>query len=293
MLKLKSLLRKRGGAPEEAGAAEPPSAPAFAPGEVRFLKVFGERNTGTNWCEQNLEANTAVEIVTNRELQRRDAVREGMREQAGGGKLGKLQRAARRQRVIDDIYAAAGRDSFDWKHCAVVEERLRDHPHYASTAFVCMTKHPVWFVSSLHRRPYAALGEVPDDLAAFVARPWQTVGRENLDGAELSSPVELWNRKVRSYFEFVARNPRAIIVKYEDLLADPDLIYRRLSEELGVPLRRRQKMVGSNKRDELTFEEYREKYSDANMRRVIPEGVREAVERRADPELVARLGYRF
>ena len=259
---------------------------------VRYVKVFGERNCGTNWCTKNLAANTRAIVVSNKDMKdlRREAVSERMRESDGAED--KRTRAAIRHKAVDDVYATSGLETFGWKHCNLVEDELRRHPNYDRTAFVCMVKHPVWFLSSLFYRPHAPILGVPASLEEFVDYPWQTYGRENLGGVMLDSPIDLWNIKVRSYCDFVANNERAIIVRYEDMLADPAAFFSRVGA-LGVPMRRRQELVDSNKRGELTLDRYRTKYSDENMRTSIPLAVREAVQQRADSDLVERLGYRF
>lgn len=259
---------------------------------VRYVKVFGERNCGTNWCVKNLSANSRAIVVSNKDMKatRRDAVRERLGE--SGDRDDKRKVAAIRHGAVDEIYATSGFETYGWKHCALDEEQLRRHQNYERTAFVCMVKHPVWFLSSLFVRPHAPILGVPGSLEEFVDYPWQTYGRENLGGVMLDSPIDLWNIKVRSYFDFSANNERVMIVRYEDMLADPAAFFARVGA-LGVPMRRRQEIVGSDKRGELSLEEYRDKYSDENMRASVPLAVREAVEKRADAELVERLGYKF
>ena len=68
------------------------------------------------------------------------------------------------------------------------------------------------------RRPFHAFCNRAESAAEFLATPWMTRARDELDQLLLSGPGVLWRLKVHSYLDQAARRPNVTVLRHEDLL---------------------------------------------------------------------------
>jgi hypothetical protein len=130
-----------------------------------------------------------------------------------GGKLNAMSEAQK-----DQAYAATADSFWGWKHaCAPTRVYVGLHADASrSIVFVVTSKNPYSWLLSMWRHPYHYLGAKPATFNAFLRRPWGVVGRENFEGCggdpqrharhqqHFASPVDLWNRKLRSWAQLAA-----------------------------------------------------------------------------------------
>lgn len=110
--------------------------------------------------------------------------------------------------------------------------------------FVVTAKNPYSWLLSMWRHPYHYVGDRPATFEKFLRRPWAVVGRERFDacGGEeqrhshhqrhFKGPVDMWNRKMRSFAELAA--PHLAKVRYEDLVADPAAVVGFIKSRFGL-----------------------------------------------------------
>lgn len=86
--------------------------------------------------------------------------------------------------------------------------------------------------------------------------------------APLESPLILWREKVRSYLKYAAAYPNIHVIKYEDLLLNPQEAFARISRFL-VPSRPVPQLPQGRMRDfvstEMAVGGYREKARETSL----------------------------
>lgn len=240
------------------------------------LKVYGERNTGTNYLGQLLKLNIEVK-------QLRGVVPRW---------LHLLQVALPGHEWLRDLYfEAAFGHTLGWKHgCARTAAELRHVPLVQrSVAFVTLTKNPYAWLLSLHRRPYHSRGEIPG-LVKFARSPWRTVRRDGCSG-DLANPIELWNRKNATYLGL--RELGGLNLRSEDVLEDPAAALDRLADHFRLPRRSNQFLncQPSTKDPTRDFAFYRDYYLNERWRDELPREVVDAVNESLDLRLMQHFGY--
>ena len=198
--------------------------------DYKFVKVFGERNTGTRALIRMLAAQKCVRMQAIGERGAlnlpQNADLRAVIEETYKGKWRKIYRDALR-----DNEQAVACPTKAWKHTlpvwdpAFVEKR-------AHVAF-CV-RNPYSWALSLARRPYHQRGPRTSRVLDFVTQPWLTVSRDNMD-AVLRSPMELWNGKVAAYGAFMrqAEVPTRLI-RFENFVADPEAEVRQVLLDFAI-----------------------------------------------------------
>ena len=233
------------------------------------FKLYGERNSGTNYVARLLEWNLAATQLPGVVPDRTLAI---------------LRRLPRREWQRDLWWAAAYRRNLGWKHgipptCAVERAHV-----------VTITKNPYAWALSLHRRPHHPTHPQGLDLETFLATPWRTVGRDGLGRITLPSPVELWNAKNRAY---VALGEGAMNVSYEDVLRDPRSVVDRVADRFGIAKAPEyfRNPIEPTKDPGRGFAFCRDYYLNERWRRALPSRAVRAINRELDVELARRFGY--
>jgi len=182
------------------------------------IKIYGERNTGTNYLTELIDLNFQVQQL------------QGVIPKW----LSKIQQLIRGKEFARDAYfAMTYHQNLGWKHSQVkpVEDICKYAKYFRDLSFVTLTKNPYSWLLSMYRRPYHRYFSKKPDLETFLATPWKSVGRENISGV-ISSPVELWNIKNASYIQIAKKLP-VLTLKFEDLLDDPEQMLKLISESFS------------------------------------------------------------
>jgi len=105
-----------------------------------------------------------------------------------------------------------------WKHCAP----QIDHSYAETeTCVLFLVRDPYSWIVSLTRRPYNCRTPKIDKIDEFIERPWLTMRRDNI-APVLSSPIGLWNEKLRAYRAFSRAAPvPSTLLKFEDFVQAP------------------------------------------------------------------------
>ena len=244
-----------------------------------LVKIYGERNTGTNYVSALIALNLAV-----RELP--GVIPAGIRRIH--------QMLPGREWVRDLYFACTRRHNLGWKHgLATTPKRLarEDRHRRQSLAFVTVTKNPYAWLLSLHRRPYHPTHPGALDFETFLATPWRTVGRDNMHRVTLKSPVELWNTKNRSYLELAPANTLNTI--YETTIRDPQAFIDDVVDRFGI-----RRSTASFRNHEVSTKDrtkdfgfYRDYYLNERWKDELTDAAISAINRRLDKDLVSRFGY--
>lgn len=211
-------------------AHEPDQSQPPAPDTITQFKLYGERNTGTRYLQQLLNGNLAIHHVRLK---------------------GKLEGLSELQK--DVVYSRHWRAFLGWKHmCAPSADQLRGHEAFTrKTLFVVTAKNPYSWLVSLWKHPYHYGSPKPTSFTLFMQRPFPVLGRENFEGCggqpqrhqhsprHFRNPMDMWNRKMKAFYNLATVVPHCIRVKYEWLVADPEeivqQIHRRFNVAVAVP----------------------------------------------------------
>ena len=210
------------------------------------LKVYGERNSGTNYLTQLLWHNFQVEILP------------GVVPALVMG----LQNMLPGQELVRDVYFALSfRANLVWKHSFVHVERLKRTLGASSdVGFVTITKNPYAWMLSLYKRPYHRHGKEKPDFETFLQTPWKTVGRENASKT-YPNPAALWNLKNESYMALKQEFP-TVNVSYEALLSHPGEGLTFIKDHFSLnPKHKEFKNLNQSTKDpQKTFMDYQDYY---------------------------------
>ncbi|MCY3837829.1 MAG: hypothetical protein OXH09_04130 [Gammaproteobacteria bacterium] len=243
------------------------------------IKIYGERNTGTNYVGALIALNLAVRQVPG-------VIPEGIRRIH--------QMLPGREWVRDLFFACTRWHNLGWKHgIATTPKRLAgDGQHRRrSLAFVTITKNPYAWLLSLHRRPYHPTHPGALDFEAFLVTPWRTVGRDNMRRVTLGSPVELWNAKNRSYLELAPAH--TLNTTYETTIRDPQAFVDDLVDKFAV-----RRVTASFRNHEVSTKDrskdfgfYRDYYLNERWKDELTDTAIAAINQRLDHDVACRFGY--
>lgn len=249
------------------------------PSTSRKVKLYGERNTGTNYLEKLIRRNLDLELLSGVEP----------------GWVMFLHRCYRRHELIRDLYFNLFfRSHLAWKHSFADPDRLEQVGcRKREVLFVTTTKNPYSWLLSLHRKPY--LQHMPEnpDFLAFLRRPWHAVGRDG-DLRLYRSPVDLWNRKNASYARLAEALP-TVQVRYEDLVCDPAEVVASIRRVSGCtdPGDTFENVTTSTKDNRKDYDFYRDYYLNDRWRDSLSMESIEEINSRLDPSVAGHYGYEF
>jgi hypothetical protein len=246
---------------------------------MRLVKIFGERNTGTNVLDILIQRNSrsCVLPATEYHIDRAAATQ--------AWNLPPMER----EEAIDPVYDGVS-ELLAWKHCAT---DFADARAFKGALVLFTVRHPIsWFVA-LFRRPYHLLGPHPSMLAEFLEFEWRTVRRERLGCAALH-PIQLYNRKIASYLAFSERLAEAAVphrfVRQEDLALSQFRTFKAIRPDLLKPRILFLPVVRSSKIGGKSLLAYRRYYA-AQSWKVEIAGIEDVVNEQVDWKPLARFGY--
>ena len=229
-----------------------------------FVKVYGERNTGTHFLSKLLKINTGLVELRARKITEKKSELQNILSSFSSIEQSPVMRRLLKERLIDAQRERQFEENFGWKHAAVDIRRVETNPQFDQTLFICLIRNPWRFISALHRRPYNYLPEVADSLKDFIVSPLIANSRDGLKNVFQPNPVELWNQKVASYLEFAGQYPQNVrILYYESLLMDVEGFLKslknccRVKRKAKIPSRSTKRSLTTSKRDSKTFQDYK------------------------------------
>jgi len=259
------------------------------------LKIYGERNSGTNFLTRLIRNNFRCELIPGTLAEARPGYREIIEQELEARISDAGKRLLARQIRLDNFFRGNLWGTLGWKHCVPPTELICSHPDRDRILFVTINKNPYAWLLSLFRRPYenTALDRIKD-LSSFINEPWLTGNREN-SPAYLESPVELWNLKTEGY-QRLANVAVTVNVRYEDLLDSPMKILQIFENHLERRSNKFELTEESTKSDDVghkDFDYYRDYYLNEHWRKDLENEHIMAINRFLEPVLVENSGYKI
>ncbi|MBN1998449.1 hypothetical protein JW935_12900 [candidate division KSB1 bacterium] len=235
------------------------------------LKIFGERNTGTNYLHKLVELNLSVFVLSGT-VPRRLCFTESMR----------------------DMYIRLTRhNNLGWKHGMPLSHTLLEKYGRRITrgklVFLTLTKNPYSWLLSLYKRPYNSRKKY-GSLQDFIRKPWLPVKRDNYPGVFIN-PVDMWNKKNSAYLNLKKYFPCANL-RYEDLLKHPSQAIRRVAEEFQLPMQEFRNVTESTKENHKNFSYYRDYYLTEKWREKLDRRSINLINQYLDNRLMQLFDYR-
>lgn len=254
------------------------------------LKIYGERNTGTNYLEQLVRDHLDCRVHPGNLPRRMEQVTTVLSRWTGHHPL--LQRPIEANRNF--WFRRLHHHTLGWKHAEVPVLPPGVDTYPVGTRFVALVKNPYPWLLSLWRRPYQGRHHsfwAPVTFDEFLRSPWPAIGRENSEGL-FPNPMAIWVTKVASYQRLHDHGPTAE-VRYEDLLADPEAELRRIGRDLSLAptFDRLRNVDRSTKKDGKSFDDYRHYYLGERWRAELTADQITFINEHLDADLVTRWGY--
>jgi len=259
--------------------------------KLNYIKVFGERNTGTRVLLRMLEQQAHVLTYPVDAIDGPDIFHspkyDPLREQIAKSFDGPWHRLYRD--VIRDMETIGNCPTRGWKHAAAV---WNEAYNVQQAHVVFCVRNPYSWLLSLMKHSYHIVGPRPATVEEFVVRPWLTLEREEMERLVIS-PMELWNIKLRSYESFSAQAVQIPpqVIRLEDFVADAEGVVRGVLDGFGIPVSRMQKLAVSTKKDARTAAEISAYYAREGWRENLTSGVVETLNSQIDWEIAARHEY--
>jgi len=238
-----------------------------------LVKIYGERNTGTNYLAQLMQKNMDIQLLRGE----------------AHPMVQKISPWLEWPRNAYFAYTFA--DNLGWKHAvAVTKQQLYDYALVDRLSFITLTKNPYSWLLSIYHRPYH-FRKHKGDLIEFINKPWPVLGRENFSGS-FETPMAMWNIKNQSYCALRNYAP-AINLRYEDLLANPEAMMWKIAELLSIKLDQGNftNIDESTKGDQRDFDDYQDYYLNERWREKLSAREISQINKSLDFELAAYFRY--
>jgi hypothetical protein len=244
------------------------------------IKIYGERNCGTNYLQNLIQRNLDTHLlpgVAPRRVRRLVP-----------------NHPALHERLIDAWFGITFRRNLGWKHMLApdIVTLQRTIVSTNRTLFIFLSKNPYAWLLSLHRHPYHFRGPT-GNFNVFIRSEWPTVGRENHPNP-FPNLVVMWNRKNRSYLQLAHDLPHSLILRYEDMVTDPESVINTIAEELEISLKNNTFInIQASVKDEKDkdFAWYRTYYQEERWREQLDDDALRFINRNLDQDVLHTLGY--
>lgn len=240
------------------------------------IKVFGERNTNTNYFSKLISLNLNVEEVP------------GV---VPGWVRGAQAKVVGDEWLRDFYFALTYNQNLGWKHSQMAAATdLANHPLVlGGVGVVTFTKNPYSWLLSLYNRPYHG-PKLHDSFYSFLRSEWILTRRDRCSLNKLN-PMEIWNLKNGSYLS--ALQVGGLNLNSESLFVSGEEVVNKIASHFSF----------SKKQDVfINFEQstkergkdsryYRDYYLGEQWRGEIDERSFELINQYIDKSLVRHYGY--
>jgi hypothetical protein len=243
------------------------------------IKIYGERNTGTNYLSALIDLNLHVAQLPG----------------TAPVLIRQLQRLLPGSELLRDAYFYITESkNLGWKHALVKLPELCDQLESLSMplTFLTLTKNPYSWLLSLYKRPHSRQWRTRPPFEEFLNSTWKTVGRENAP-YNFRDPIDVWNHKNAAYIS-LKKHHRTINIKYENLLQDPESILKEISDTVSCNWKSTKflNIYHSTKDQGKDYAFYRNYYLEEQWKTHLRDPEIQIINQRLDSEVMGYFGYK-
>ncbi|MEO9476655.1 MAG: sulfotransferase domain-containing protein [Cyclobacteriaceae bacterium] len=245
------------------------------------LKIYGERNTGTNYLERLLKTNLKTDVlpgVAPLSIQLLELLSPG------------------RENLREWYFKRTFDQNFGWKHRCVDLTVLEKNEALAGRiGFLCLLKNPYSWLLSFYKRTHHYEHLKHESFEDFLQTPISLLPRDNIANHKLT-PVKIWNLKNSSYLELSKNSHHTKILKYESLIKDPKQTIDEIAFRFKVSRKSESfiNVVKSTKsKSNKNFYDYQKYYNEEIWKQNLTTRSIHLINSELDQPLVNTLGYRL
>jgi len=266
-----------------------------------LIKIYGERNTGTNYLIKLIDLNISCSLLRGSDPEALRAIQKWI---------------PGHEFLLDIFFQLTYPANLGWKHSIVkqVDELKKTKICMKNIFFITITKNPYSWALSLFKRPYhlqynfnifkepkywlLSLFKRPYHYSAkkwtfekFLTSRWHTTKRENAPHI-FDNPITMWNRKNVSYIELNKLFPTANI-KYEDLILNPEKTIDTIASKFKLTKKhsKLENFVKSTKGDAKDFSFYQKYYLEEKWRKELSKESIDIINKNIDEKLLEYYYY--
>ncbi len=244
------------------------------------VKIYGERNSGTNYLEKLIEANLNVTLI---------------KFTINPWSLFILK-TIKYDIVQDILHLFQRKKTLGWKHGCPPVKSIESY-NLDTLVIITITKNPYSFLSSLYKNPYHIKGKKPNSLSRFIRKKWITRGRDLSGEKHLESPIDLWNIKNKAYLDLNNNVSKTVInITYEDLLKNPERCIQDIAAKGQIDYLKNtafKNYAKSTKDSKLTYANYKDYYLNETWKSEFSRDDFDYLSNKIDQELLTHFKYRL
>lgn len=254
----------------------------------KLIKIYAERNTGSNYIENLIRLNLDVKILKGKYpfpvyllgyiIQK---------------KMPNLFKDYFIYETFEDVYYKISSPKYlGWKHELITPQRIQEIEAYKNPVhFIALIKNPYSWLLSLYRNPYGP-SEINTSFEQFLTEPFKTLKREN-HPEPFENPIILWNEKNKSYMQLKNDLP-AITIKYEDILLNPKSAIDSIARQFHLKKRFDdfKNITESTKEKTKDFSYYKNYYLKEIWKEKLNKKSIEIINKYLDEDLLNYFGYK-
>jgi len=255
--------------------------------DQKFVKVFGERNTGTRALIKMLAAQPEIRLQPCGEVAPSNRPQNFLlREQIEMTYRGKWRKVYRDALFDTEHMTACPTQA--WKHSLPVWDRAFKKKQ--ARVIFCV-RNPYSWILSLSKRPYHQRGPRTRSVSQLVSQPWLTLARDNM-APLLRSPMDLWNYKLSAYREFAKVSDVPFqFLKFEEFVSAPEVEVRRALGTFEVPSNQIRAIPNSTKTEKTSLNDIAKYYETEEWRGNLTAELVSRINDLVDWELAEHFGY--
>ena len=238
------------------------------------IKIYGERNCGTNYLYSLLEKNTESHIM--------------------GGTVPSYIGSA--SESLKDLYFKFFKyQSLGWKHGFPAKKSLLErYSRNKNLLVITISKSPYAFLTSSYKRPYGMVNHKAPDFLKFLQSNCAFNGKDNCLEKRNITPIELWNLKNKEYLRLNEYNINCVNLCYENLIANPQVLQQTLEGFSFIKCRTVFENIKSGTKTDVSvsFENYQEKYLKPKWEEQMNQECLDLINSKVDVKLMDALGYK-
>lgn len=246
---------------------------------IKKIKLYGERNTGTNYLYKLFQNNFHCKLF-------RGTV-------PVVPQVPILRKINSSERIKDLFFSLSQDVNLGWKHSFLNFQFIKKALiNDENLCIVLIIKNPYSFLLSLNKNPYHDYNKRDFSFETFLMDSFQITNRDKLP-VKTVNPIELWNFKMNSYKNiYDSFKERVFIVKYEELLLDPEKVLYDISTFFSIEMREEfVNFSSSTKNSSKNFAFYSDYYLNERWRSKLDRNSLNIINRYLDRELCYYFDY--